>query len=109
VIPYSALEQRLIDAVDSYVKLLISLEVFPPYAVFLSLLNVRGYFMPTEPRVIGGLSISRDHLYIPEAVFDSVPDSVATAMFPVFNSVWNACGFPQSLNFDRNGRWLSRA
>lgn len=105
-IPYGATEPKIIAAVEGYLELLGALDVPPPYAFFLSLLNVRGYFMPTGPRYShSGHPINRDHLYISEAVFDVVPNSVSSALFPVFNSVWNACGWAQSLNYDKDGNW----
>lgn len=106
VIPYASTELKIIKAVESYLEQLASLNVPPPYAFFLSLLHVRGYFMPTEPQHMHpGNPINRDHLFIPEVILNAVPKSVASALFPAFNSVWNACGWPQSLNYDIDGNW----
>lgn len=101
-IGYGSFEPAVIKAMKAYFKMLVILQVPPPYALFLSLLNVKGKQMPT-PR--GGHPINRDHLFLPELVFQEPPSSVEAAMFPCFNLIWNACGLPQSLNYDEQGNW----
>jgi hypothetical protein len=104
-IPYEAVERDVIKSVERYLTLLQSIEVFPPYAFALTLLAVKDYYMPSHD---GGRRITKNDLFIPEVIWDAVPDSVSHALFPVFNSVWNACGFPQSLNYDSSGNWTAR-
>jgi hypothetical protein len=105
VIRYDILEPGLVEAVRGYLRVLGKLDISPPYALFLSLLNVRGHCMPSAFPGHGGRAIPRDHLYLPEVVLEKVPDSTESALFPVFNSIWNACGFAQSANYDPNGKW----
>ena len=108
-IPYALVEPRIVNGVEKYLELLASMDVSPPYAIFLSLLNVKGYLMPPDmQRDIGGSRIDRDHIYVPEVILNTASTSVATALFPAFNCVWNACGLPQSWNYDNDGRWSPR-
>src|SRR5207245_478568 len=86
MIQYKTVEEKVAQAAQRYLSLLTSLEVPGPYALFLSLLNVKGYFMPASPGCFRkGHPISRDNLYISEVIFDSVPESVPSALFRVFN------------------------
>ena len=113
VIQGTEVERHVSGAVQRYLSLLTTLELPGPYALFLSLLNVRGYSMSPPNFVLPSYlrkshPVARDHLYVPEALFESAPQSVSRTLFPVFNSVWNACGWPQSLNYDENGNWNAR-
>lgn len=111
IIPYTKIEHKLIGATESYLQILRSMEIPPPYACFLSLLNVRGHFMPSGHifPLSGSKQISRDHLYFPECVFDPFPSgSAAPSLRPIFDSIWNACGMQKSPNFDQDGNWKPR-
>jgi len=108
-IPYGVTEPKIVESVKRYLSLLASLDVSPPYAIFLSLLNVKGYFIPPDmQRGIGGSHIARDHIYVPEVILNTASDSIASALFPAFNCIWNACGLSQSWNYDKDGKWTPR-
>jgi len=108
IIAHSTVEKHLSEAVSRYLALLVSLEVPGPYAVFLSLLNARGFRMVPPDTKRGARAFFRDHIYAPDVVFEAVPKSVPSALFRVFNSVWNACGMKHSLNYDEQGNWKAR-
>lgn len=98
-------ERRLVAAIDGFLKYAASVGVEYPFAVFLTLLNVRGYRMGARAEANDAHAISRDHLFLPELVLNTPPDSVSRAMLPVFNMVWNACGYALSQNFTKDGTW----
>ena len=52
--------------------------------------------------------IDRDVAILPEVQVGSFDEEVPTAMKPIFDAVWNACGHPRSYNFTENGTWKVR-
>lgn len=104
-VPGRGLEEALISCADSCVKTLVTLGIEFPMAIFLSFLNVRDYRMAVNVSPWGGRPMMRDNLYLPESVLDATPQSMATALFPLFNTLWNAFGYAQSSNYDSSGTW----
>jgi len=65
-----------------------------PVLLFLTLVGVRGYSMTDEVN-----TIDRDILLLPEIIIEESYDIIAKDILkPCFDSIWNACGFPRSLN-----------
>ena len=54
-------------------------------------------------RRVGDDTIDRDILFLPEIVIESYDDEAKDVLRPCFDSTWNACGFPRSLNSDDAG------
>jgi len=109
LIPSVLYEQELIKSLKQYLSLLETLTVEPPIFVFLTLLGVKGYRMGTnrssrghEPHVI-----DRDNILLPETLIDSYQVAAEYVLRPCFDSIWNACGFPGSLNY-KDGKWIGR-
>jgi hypothetical protein len=100
----SLFEEKLIDLLSACLALMKDLSVELPVFVFVSLLEVKGYAM-SIPRAVPSLSpvIDREHLLLPEAVVHSYETKAADVLHPCFDSLWNACGYPRSLNYDKNG------
>ena len=83
---------------------------FPCYLA-LSLVNVRGLCVSADRVLLLGSGlklIDRDHLILPEKELLDRPKSIDALVRPVFDLVWNACGLPQSWNFDTEGNWKPR-
>jgi len=107
IIPSIAWEVRLIHALRNYLKTLRELNLPPPYVVSLSLINVRNYMMWVGPRYGNGSAklIDRDHLLTNETLVESVDAKPESVLRPLFDQIWNACGWPKSINYDENGNW----
>lgn len=110
IIPSIAWEKRIIHALFSYLKTLKELEISPPYVVSLSLLNVRGFMMWVGPRYWNDAArfIDRDHLLTNEILIGSTDTAPENVLRPLFDQIWNACGWPKSINYDENGNWKER-
>jgi hypothetical protein len=50
-------------------------------------------------------SIDRDAVILPDVAIDSLDVDVPQVMKPIFDMIWNACGFPRSFNYDTSGKW----
>ncbi len=68
----------------------------------MSFTNVKGYGLTSETG-LSNIRIDRDILMIPELVTDSFTVDSTTFLKPCFDAVWNACGFPRSLNYSEDG------
>ena len=54
-------------------------------------------------------TIDRDILLLPEIVIESYDVIAKDILRHCFDSIWNACGFPRSLNYDdTTGEWVGR-
>ena len=110
IIPSIAYEQELIKSLAVYLSDLKTLDVEPPIFIFLTLLGVKGYLMAVSKRFFFAKShtIDRDILLLPEIIIESYDVSAKDVLRPCFDSIWNACGFPRSLNYNDAGEWAPR-
>lgn len=105
--PGAAFEKEIIQCGEGLLRFLRDLEIDPPYAVMASFLGVRGYGMFAGPMRWHEQAhpIERDQLFVEEVVLNDFEDDFARVMRPVFDQVWNACGWPRSINYDQAGNW----
>lgn len=106
IIPSVAYEEALIKALPQYLSILETLNVELPVFIFLTLLGVKGYSMPVKDTKYWryeGHTIDRDILLLPEKIIESYEVAAKDVLRPFFDSIWNACGFPRSLNYDEAG------
>jgi len=107
LIPGFVYERELIKSLTNYLFILKTTNVELPFFIFLTLLGVKGYSMADNRwgalRRIGDYIIDRDVLFLPEAVIESYDVEAKDVLRPCFDSIWNACGFPRSLNYDDTG------
>lgn len=112
LIPSGAFEKELIISLSGYLSILQTLNVELPIFIFLTLVGVKGYSMAIDRMRYFGYEpykIDRDVLFLPEVIIESYDVNAADVLKPCFDSVWNACGFPRSLNYDNTGKWNPKA
>jgi len=109
-IPSYSYEKRIINALSRYLDLLKGLNTEPPIFIFLSLLGVKGYTMALNKCYFPDevYPIDMDILLLPEVVIENYNVEAQYILKPCFDSIWNACGLPESLNYDENGDWKAR-
>ena len=111
LIPSIAYEKELIKSLPDYLSVLKTLNVELPAFIFLTLVGVRGYSMAvgrTGFWIDEVHTIDRGILLLPEIVIESYDIIAKDILRPCFDSIWNACGFPRSLNYDDAGKWVER-
>jgi hypothetical protein len=113
LIPSLAYEEELCESLGKCLFVLKTLSIEPPILGFLSFLGVKGYEMEvvSHHRALryaarDGNKVDRDVLMLPEFVIESYDVTPSTILKPCFDSVWNACGFPRSLNYNEAGEWV---
>lgn len=109
LIPHVAIEKELIDGCNNYFRALRTLGIEFPWFLFITLIGVKGFSIS-----LGGMfrrnetPIDRDVLMLPELFIEGEVTDSASILKPVFDSLWNACGFPESRNYTEEGEWKPR-
>jgi hypothetical protein len=110
-IPSEAYEKDLLNALPRFLSIQKQLGVEPSLLIMLSLLGVSGYTMAVDHsrfRWSDIHPIDRDALLVPEVVVESFECELAEVMRPIFDAIWNAAGWPQSMNYDAAGKWVGQ-
>ncbi|MEE9202544.1 MAG: hypothetical protein V3U31_05060, partial [Dehalococcoidia bacterium] len=110
-IPSVAYEQALIEAVPRFLSVQQELGVDLPVALMLTLAGIRGYRMAVSSSMIrrgADVVVDRDLLLLPEAIVYDYSDNPKILLRPSFDAVWNATGWPQSINYNAEGDWAPR-
>jgi hypothetical protein len=116
VISSGGYEKELLNALPRFLSIQKKLGVEPPVFVMVSLLGVYDYLVkPAGTTDFDPLwwmdqakPIDRDTLLLPEIVINTFEPNPAEAMRPIFDAIWNASGWPRSLNYDDEGNWLKK-
>lgn len=111
-IPSLTFEQELLKALPEFLNIQKHLGVEPPLFVFVTLTGVKGYRMGVDTSRMWRHEvqpIDKDTLLVPEIVIESFEyGDVGKVMRPIFDAVWNASGWPQSIYYDEQGNWRAR-
>lgn len=112
IISSGPFENMLIEALLAFLSFQKQIGVETPLFVMISLLGVFGYMVePFNSRHNhfwrdNARPIDRNDLVLPEIVIDSFDVDPAQVLKPAFDAIWNASGWPKSLNYDDSGNWL---
>lgn len=108
IIPPSLYEQELIESLQHYLPAMKALNVALPIFVFLTFVGVKGYSMGLHKSIfrrVEGSPIDREVLIFPEVMVERYDCKIEDVFRPIFDSVWNSCGYSRSLNYDKEGKW----
>lgn len=113
-IPAHMYEKMLIGEVREAFLIQQMMGVEPPLFVMLTLCGVKDYELGVSQEVIwdsefrsySGFKIDRNNLEIPEIMVEDLDVEPAQVMRPLFDAVWNAAGWPRSLNYSTDGKWI---
>jgi hypothetical protein len=110
-IPSVAYEGELIKSITKFRQFYMRMDIESPIFVFISLIGVKGYIMAVDPTrfyAFDTYPIDRDILITHEIIIDSNTTDISKALKPAFDSIWNACGWQQSMNYDKEGNWVAK-
>lgn len=106
-IPSEWYEEKLVDSTRTYLNSLAKLDIQPPIVFLLTMTGMKGATMAA-----GGVRfdpylspINRDVLMFPDVLIETYDCDLPQVLRPVFDSVWNACGYKRSFNYDEEGNW----
>ena len=103
-IPSKVFERSIREFIAAELPIMGTMGILPPVVIFVTFVAVKGYRMAIDsgPRLRPvsdeGSPIDRDVLMLPEVVVEDLGKDVSAQLTPIFNLVWNACGFEKSLN-----------
>jgi hypothetical protein len=109
LIPSIAYEKQVFSYLPRCSQYLRELGCSAPVAVALSLTKTRGLEMSVDRLDLEhGYPIDSDTIILPETLVEDLSMPIGRILKPLFDLVWNACGFPSSRNFDSEGNWIDR-
>src|SRR5690606_20323475 len=103
-------ENGLLAVFPQWIKALKAAKIEPPVFVALSMVGMNGKIPHLGPQYSddGIRPIRHDPLLLQPRLIESLDDYPTLILRPIFDLVWNACGWPCSINFDENGDLRSR-
>ena len=107
IIPITAVETVLIESIQRYVEVYRKFNIDIPIFLFLTLVDVKDYNFPRDRKwwIREAYSIDREIVQIPEIIIEDYNFNPSQLLKPIFDSLWNACGFERSFNYTINGEW----
>ncbi len=100
-------EQKVLEWLDKLGQIAPLVEIQIPVFIIMSLLNVRDFLMATSNMfdITPKHPIERDHIMLPEVLVEDFNFNPSAVMKPIFDIIWNACGYSGSRNYDQDGNW----
>ena len=89
-------------------------DIKPPYAVFLSLLDVEhtkfgNYNNPSTRHLFADHAIDVPNVLLREQILDEIPDDIPAALAPTFDAMWQAASWRRSAARGDNGKVVYEA
>jgi len=114
VIPSVTIEKKLIERIFSYLEAQKAVGITPPIVIWISLINVMGFQFAVSNRFFppdyAGI-IEQEDVVLPEVIIEGFPqtlDELAKILQGTFDALWNAAGWPRSLNYNNEGNWVGQ-
>lgn len=103
-------ERFYIEEMSTWIELLKFLGFNPPFVLLFSVLGIRGYKFSLNDNHfyrIANKPITTDNLLVHDILAESnFMDEHDKYLKMIFDPIWNACGFPGSLNYNASDRWV---
>jgi schlafen family protein len=103
----NACELNIVKSVQNYMKGYKAIGADAPLIISMSLIGCAGLYLYSGSGQ-SSTYMDREVAVLPEVQINSLEDDVPHVMKPVFDSLWNAFGFPRCYNYTENGTWTIR-
>jgi hypothetical protein len=104
-----AYEKEIIHGLARYLRAMNMLGIEPPICLFLTFIDVKGYGMTASRwEFDDNYPIDRDILDLPDILVEDMDERPEKILRPLFDMIWNACGYERSFNYDEEGNWKPR-
>jgi hypothetical protein len=107
-IPSAILEKNFFEALRNYFNIYKELKVDFPAYLLVSMINYKGVYLGVDPRFghyYDLVPVDRDILFFPEVYIENSEYNFHSILRPIFDTLWNSCGFERCLNYDQNGSY----
>ncbi|MEN6290884.1 MAG: hypothetical protein ABFD07_02565 [Methanobacterium sp.] len=105
-------EIQIVKAIEDYLKIYEEMQVELPILIFITLIGVKDYtmYVPEGRRASSQdtFPIDRDILTLPEVIIEKNEENIGNILKSSFDSIWNACGYEGSKNYNTEGEWNPR-
>ncbi len=103
-------ELEILNSFKLYLSLLQELGANPPILIYLTLTGVKNFRMAINRGRYheSGYRIDRNILNLPEHLLENYSERTEDILRPIFDLIWNACGYQRSYNFDEHGNWIDQ-
>lgn len=98
-------EKEIIESFKDYIGINRIMKIDLPVYAYITFIGVEGYHMQISEtffRTSERDKIDRDVLILPEIVIEKLDIPIDKILKPIFDMIWNACGFEKSLCYDNN-------
>lgn len=110
-IPSTWLVQKVVECVKQYRGGLLASGVAPPFTVLGTLSGAKGAILAVSQRFVvwDHYPVDRDFVSLPEALIESKDSDLLEDLRPLFDGVWNACGWVRCFDYNEQGKWAPPA
>ncbi len=111
IIPSLTYELELLRSLAEFLNLAREIGVNMPIVIFLTLVGVKDWEMGVDRSKFWFdeyYKIDKDILQLPETIIESYDTEPKNILRPMFDLIWNACGYKRSYNFDEAGNWVAK-
>lgn len=101
-------ERNFIEILPKLLEYQHLMQVQPPIISLLSMVNVNGYTIAGQKQSwdrAQTFPIDRDVLAVPEIIIEDMACDPTQTLKPLFDPVWNAAGWPRSMNYQEDGSY----
>jgi hypothetical protein len=107
LLPSRKYEEQIIWSISQYLQAMQKIGVQTPIAIMLSLVNAEGTYMGTDSPTDAEVPIDSEFVDCPVILIEEFNTDIPSVLKPMFDCIWNACGFPHSQNY-KDGNWNPR-
>lgn len=107
-IPSSNFERNFFEALRNYFTLYKELRVDFPAYLFVTLINYKGTFLAVDSSIMhyyDSVPVDRNVLSFPEVYVESNEYNFHSILRPIFDTLWNTCGYERCLNYGQDGSY----
>ena len=96
-------EAKAAKALPAYVRILNQLQIEPPLLLFLTMINVQGWYLRGEPYRTSQFAFETEIMKVPEVLVSEPGFDTDAALLQLFNVIWQATGEEKSPR-DKGGK-----
>lgn len=104
-------EPQIVQFLDRARAIYTAVGITRPWLLMVTLLNAKRLTLPTGwgPVVDKQYGCDRPTVMLPEVLIEGHLAPSDVLLRPVFNAMWNTCGFESCMNYGDDGRWTKKS